>query len=216
MDYRNPYSLDRTQQRKLLLHVCILRDVVFSGPLSRSYVWHRRFARVMASHEGKCFNCENPLKDTEVNEVKKKVMETFRKSSVKRKDNKCKLLEELTLILVYEHLEGSRKSDNSGQIHQNTNIFIQCALPAGKNRRRMSYQKRNLEWERNGLNLNSKNINHLRFTDDIVVAPENPDNLEHILQELSDNSAKYHRNPSEGGPRDIDIGGPHYSRVANC
>lgn len=56
----------------------------------------------MASNEGNCFICENPLKDSEVTEVKEKGLETFRKSSVKRKDNKCKLLEGLTSIVVHE------------------------------------------------------------------------------------------------------------------
>lgn len=49
---------------------------------------------------------------------------------------------------------------------------------------------RNLQWERNGLNINGDKLNHLRFADDIVLFSETPDSLEDMLQQLSDESAK--------------------------
>ncbi|GBP60652.1 hypothetical protein EVAR_88380_1 [Eumeta japonica] len=49
---------------------------------------------------------------------------------------------------------------------------------------------RNLEWKRNGLNFNGENLNHLSFANDIVVFSENPDNLEDMFQQLSDESSK--------------------------
>lgn len=49
---------------------------------------------------------------------------------------------------------------------------------------------RNLEWERYGLNINGTNLNHLRFADDIILFSENPDDLETMLQQLSNESAK--------------------------
>lgn len=57
---------------------------------------------VMASNEVYCFICANPLQENGVIEVKEKGLETFRKSSIKRKDNKDKLLVGLTSIVVHD------------------------------------------------------------------------------------------------------------------
>ncbi|GBP83973.1 hypothetical protein EVAR_46603_1 [Eumeta japonica] len=46
----------------------------------------------------------------------------------------------------------------------------------------------NLRWDRNELNINGENLNHLRFVDDIVVFSENPDNLEYIQEEFNENA----------------------------
>ncbi|GBM77031.1 hypothetical protein AVEN_67135-1 [Araneus ventricosus] len=56
----------------------------------------------MASNEVNCFICENPLQESEVIEVKEKGLETFRKSCIKRKDNKGKLLEGLKSKVVHD------------------------------------------------------------------------------------------------------------------
>ncbi|KAF5305502.1 hypothetical protein FQA39_LY01593 [Lamprigera yunnana] len=56
----------------------------------------------MATNEVNCFICANPLQESEVIEVKEKGLETFRKSSIKRKDNKDKLLVGLRSIVVYD------------------------------------------------------------------------------------------------------------------
>lgn len=49
---------------------------------------------------------------------------------------------------------------------------------------------RNINWEKNGININGENLNHLRFADDLVLFSECPEKLQHMLQELSDQSAK--------------------------
>ena len=49
---------------------------------------------------------------------------------------------------------------------------------------------RNLRWDEIGLNINGVKLNHLRFADDIILFSETPDSLEHMLQQLSDESAK--------------------------
>ncbi|GBP82601.1 hypothetical protein EVAR_61462_1 [Eumeta japonica] len=51
----------------------------------------------MASLEKKKMFYLRGSTDSEVTEVKEKILDTFRKSNVKRKDNKCKLLEELSV-----------------------------------------------------------------------------------------------------------------------
>ncbi|GBM41424.1 hypothetical protein AVEN_129620-1 [Araneus ventricosus] len=56
----------------------------------------------MASNEVNCFICENLLQESEVIEVKEKGLETFRKSSIRRKNNKGKLLEGLKSIVVHD------------------------------------------------------------------------------------------------------------------
>ncbi|GBP75084.1 Mariner Mos1 transposase [Eumeta japonica] len=56
----------------------------------------------MASNEVNCFICCNILQESEVIEVKEKELETFRQSSIKRKDNKYKLLVGLKSIVVHD------------------------------------------------------------------------------------------------------------------
>ncbi|KAG5872122.1 hypothetical protein JTB14_013442 [Gonioctena quinquepunctata] len=56
----------------------------------------------MASNEVNCFICGDILQESEVIEVKEKGLETFRQSSIKRKDNKYKLLVGLKSIVVHD------------------------------------------------------------------------------------------------------------------
>lgn len=56
----------------------------------------------MASNTENCFICDNSLLENETIEVKEKGLETFRKSSVKRNDNKVKLLAGLKSIVVHD------------------------------------------------------------------------------------------------------------------
>ena len=56
----------------------------------------------MASNEVNCFICGDILQESEGIELKGKGLETFRKSSVKRKDNKYKLLLGLKSIVVHD------------------------------------------------------------------------------------------------------------------
>ncbi|GBP88546.1 Retrovirus-related Pol polyprotein from type-2 retrotransposable element R2DM; Endonuclease [Eumeta japonica] len=47
---------------------------------------------------------------------------------------------------------------------------------------------RNLDWNKNGLNINDENLNHLRFADDLILFAECPIKLEQMLQQLSNQS----------------------------
>ncbi|GBP53124.1 Putative uncharacterized transposon-derived protein F52C9.6 [Eumeta japonica] len=47
---------------------------------------------------------------------------------------------------------------------------------------------RNLDWNKNGLNINGENLNHLRFADDLILFSECPIKLERMLQQLSNQS----------------------------
>ncbi|KAG5869947.1 hypothetical protein JTB14_026234 [Gonioctena quinquepunctata] len=58
--------------------------------------------RAIASDEVNCFICGDILQESEVIEVKEKGLETFRQSSIKRKDNKYKLLVGLKSIVVHD------------------------------------------------------------------------------------------------------------------
>ncbi|GBP85483.1 Putative uncharacterized transposon-derived protein F52C9.6 [Eumeta japonica] len=49
---------------------------------------------------------------------------------------------------------------------------------------------RNLNWTKNGLNINGENLNHLRFADDLILFSEDARTLEIMLQQLSDESVK--------------------------
>ncbi|KAJ8735284.1 hypothetical protein PYW07_006904 [Mythimna separata] len=49
---------------------------------------------------------------------------------------------------------------------------------------------KNLDWNKNGLNINGENLNHLRFADDLILFSECPKILEQMLQELSEESIK--------------------------
>ncbi|GBP43505.1 Retrovirus-related Pol polyprotein from type-1 retrotransposable element R2 [Eumeta japonica] len=49
---------------------------------------------------------------------------------------------------------------------------------------------RNLDWDKNGLNVNGETLNHLRFADDPILFSECPKRLVQMLQQLSDESAK--------------------------
>ncbi|CAH2096957.1 unnamed protein product [Euphydryas editha] len=49
---------------------------------------------------------------------------------------------------------------------------------------------RNLQWDHEGLNINGVKLNHLRFADDLILFSECPKQLEQMLQQLSDQSAK--------------------------
>ena len=42
-----------------------------------------------------------------------------------------------------------------------------------------------LEWEAKGVNINGKQLNNLRFADDIVLLAESMDDLKTVLQELN-------------------------------
>ncbi|KAG5881216.1 hypothetical protein JTB14_037063 [Gonioctena quinquepunctata] len=67
----------------------------------------------MASNEVNCFICGDILQEGEVIEVKKKGLETFRQSSIKRKNNKYKLLVGLKSIVVHD---ACRKRYNNGKL----------------------------------------------------------------------------------------------------
>ncbi|KAG5890230.1 hypothetical protein JTB14_028771 [Gonioctena quinquepunctata] len=56
----------------------------------------------MASNEVNCFIFGDILQESEVIEVKEKGLETFRQASIKRKDNKYKLLVGLKSIVVHD------------------------------------------------------------------------------------------------------------------
>ena len=47
-----------------------------------------------------------------------------------------------------------------------------------------------LDWEDRGINIDGENLNHLRFADDIVIITDNANDLESMLQTLSDESLK--------------------------
>ncbi|KAJ2941256.1 hypothetical protein O0L34_g3453 [Tuta absoluta] len=49
---------------------------------------------------------------------------------------------------------------------------------------------RNLDWSHFGININGENLSHIRFADDLVLFSECPKQLEEMLQQLSDESAK--------------------------
>lgn len=49
---------------------------------------------------------------------------------------------------------------------------------------------RNLNWTKNGLNINGENLNHLRFADDLILFSEDAGTLGLMLQQLSNESAK--------------------------
>lgn len=77
----------------------------------------------MASEGGNCFICENTLQGSEVIEGKKRGLETLRKSSITRNDNKIQLLEGLQSIVVHD---GCRKK----YIHEK---YIAAAVRRGSN-----------------------------------------------------------------------------------
>ncbi|GBP61518.1 hypothetical protein EVAR_43988_1 [Eumeta japonica] len=49
----------------------------------------------------------------------------------------------------------------------------------------------NLDWDRNGLNINGETLNHLRFADDLILFSACPERLEQRLQQLSDEITKW-------------------------
>ncbi|GBP35255.1 hypothetical protein EVAR_19475_1 [Eumeta japonica] len=64
---------------------------------------------------------------------------------------------------------------------------------------------RNLNWTKNGLNINGENPNHLRFADDLILFSEDARTLEIMLQQLSDErvkAEKWSRLVTEWYPRD--------------
>ena len=49
---------------------------------------------------------------------------------------------------------------------------------------------KNLDWDRNGINIDGEFLNHLRFADDIIVIAKDPQELEKMLKELNEESLK--------------------------
>ncbi|GBP79249.1 Craniofacial development protein 2 [Eumeta japonica] len=49
---------------------------------------------------------------------------------------------------------------------------------------------RDLEWEKDGINIDGKKLNHLRFADDLVLITDNATTLQHMLQQLTEASRK--------------------------
>lgn len=47
---------------------------------------------------------------------------------------------------------------------------------------------RGLDWDNYGLNINGKQLNHLRFADDIIILEEDPKKLEHMIKDLDEKS----------------------------
>lgn len=78
----------------------------------------------MASKQVNCFIYENPLIGSEVTEVKEKGLETFRQSSVKRKDGKGKLLEGLKLIVIHDACRKRYNSEKliSASLHRGNDV----------------------------------------------------------------------------------------------
>ncbi|GBP91596.1 Putative uncharacterized transposon-derived protein F52C9.6 [Eumeta japonica] len=49
---------------------------------------------------------------------------------------------------------------------------------------------RDLEWQKDGINIDGKKLNHLRFADDPVLITDNATTLQHMLQQLTEASRK--------------------------
>ena len=49
---------------------------------------------------------------------------------------------------------------------------------------------RGLDWERKGININGSYLNHLGFTDDIIIIAKTPQELQEMIQELNEGSLK--------------------------
>ncbi|GBP17157.1 Putative uncharacterized transposon-derived protein F52C9.6 [Eumeta japonica] len=49
---------------------------------------------------------------------------------------------------------------------------------------------RDLEWEKDGINIDGKKLNHLRFADSLVLITDNATTLQHMLQQLTEASRK--------------------------
>ncbi|GBO99235.1 FERM domain-containing protein 5 [Eumeta japonica] len=80
---------------------------------------------------------------------------------------------------------------------------------------------RNLDWNKNGLNINGENLNHLRFADDLILFSECPIKLEQMLQKFS-NQKWYPRDGKRNKGRPIKrweddikgVAGPEWTRIA--
>ncbi|GBP16134.1 hypothetical protein EVAR_9854_1 [Eumeta japonica] len=80
---------------------------------------------------------------------------------------------------------------------------------------------RNLDWNKNGLNINGENLNHLRFADDLILFSKCPIKLEQMLQQLS-NQKWYPRDGKRNKGRPIKrweddikgVAGPEWTRIA--
>ena len=67
-------------------------------------------------------------------------------------------------------------------------------------------------WEIRGLKIDGKYLSHLRFADDILVCANTPHELQHILQELADESENQVEDKGDDGTRHTSICQQHTDR----
>ena len=60
---------------------------------------------------------------------------------------------------------------------------------------------RSLNWEKSGMNITVKYLNHLRFADDIVIISETKEQLQAMVQELATESSKRGLRLNKGKPK---------------